>query len=316
MLLLADPINIYYLTGLYFSTARLLIQKKKMTLFVDQRYGEKAKDFKTVIVDNQIDEALKKHLKGKVAISSTDVTLSQFNVWKKWRGVTWDPKPHLLSHLRKIKTKQEIDKIKKACHITATCYPKLLRKLKAGITEKEMARQVEILFLEHGADGLAFPAIVCFGENSAVPHHSPTDRKLKKGDIVQFDIGCKKDHYCSDFSRVHFFGPPDPRLKKLVPIVEEAKKAAEKVRAKIIDVDRAARQVIEKHGYGPCFIHSVGHGLGLEVHEVPFVKQTPDEKLKEGMIFTIEPGIYLEGIGGVRIEDTYVMTKGGPRALL
>lgn len=321
-ILLDDPINIYYLTGIYFSSARLLIHKNKQTLFVDGRYAEKAKSHfpHEVVIHKNIDEAVANRLQGpaKISISSNDVHLDRYLAWQKMKRIEWVPKPNLLAPLRMIKSKEEVRKIEAACQITSLCYSDILSCLKQGITEREVAKKVEIFFLENGADGLAFPPIIGFGTHSAIPHHSPTDRSLKKGDLVQFDIGCKKDHYCSDFSRVHFFGAPDPKLQEIAKIVQEAKLAAEQVArigTPVIEVDQAARTVIEKYGYKDQFLHSIGHGLGLEIHEPPLVRQTPNQPLQEGMVITIEPGIYLEGLGGVRLEDTYLITSSIPQNL-
>ena len=314
-LLLDDPTNIFYLTGLHFSTSRLLISKKSQTLFVDDRYSENAKrQFKEkVIAAKNLEEAVAKLLKPgqKVAISSNHVTLDRFLQWKKIKGIKWIPIPNLLAPLRMIKSSEEVKKIKEACAITQAGYEYLLKQIKAGVTEKELSRKLQIFFLEQGATD-AFSPIICFGTNSSLPHHTPTDRPYKKGEIVQFDIGCQKEGYCSDFSRVCHV---PKNLQGIEQIVQLAKKAAEAAAIPgntMRDVDQAARIVIEKAGYGEFFLHSIGHGVGLDIHETPLVKGDPTLPLQEGMVITIEPGIYLQGVGGIRIEDSYLITKKGP----
>jgi Xaa-Pro aminopeptidase len=321
-LLLEDPIHIYYLSGIHFSTARLLISKKGATLFVDHRYVEKAKKYfpHEVVCDKNLDTSLLARLDGesRVAFLSDRVTVEKLKVWEASPAV-FLPCPHLLDSLRAIKTPEELIHIEAACRLTYRGYEFLKGQLWEGITEIELAKELEIFFLEEGGESLAFPPIICFGENSAIPHHSPTKRALRAGDIVQFDIGCKMDAYCSDFSRVEFFGEPHPKLLEIASIVEEAKQAAEAIATDgtlIKDFDAAAREVIAKHGYADKFLHSLGHGLGLEIHEYPLIKQAKsDDMLKKGMVITIEPGIYLEGLGGVRLEDTYLITDHKPLRL-
>ncbi len=313
-LLLEDPTNIFYLTGLHFSTARLLVSKNKNILFVDDRYAERAKkEFKgQVVTAKNLDEALANYLKpgSQVAISSNHVTLERYLIWKKMKLIKWVPVANLLSPLRMIKSPHEIQKIKAACDCTTAGFEYLLKKVKVGVSEKSLSQKLHIFFLEQGAD-LAFPPIIAFGDHSSIPHHSPTDRPYKKGEIIQFDIGCKKESYCSDFSRVHAV---PKELSKIEKIVQRAKEAAEHkavIGKTLKEVDEAAREVILKEGYGERFLHTIGHGVGLDIHETPLVKADPSLALQEGMVITIEPGIYLEGIGGVRLEDTYLITKKG-----
>lgn len=314
--LLDDTTNIFYLTGIHFSTARLLVSKKKMTLFVDFRYAEKAKkEFsQELIASNQLDEALSNYLTKPctAAISSNCVALDRFLTWKKkLNNVKLLPCHDLLAPLRMIKSKEEVKKIRQAAAITYAGYKYLLRSLKTGVTEKGLSQKLQIFFLEHGGE-CAFSPIICFGSHSAIPHHTPTERRYQRGEIVQFDIGCKKESYCSDFSRVH---GATGKLKAIEKIVAQAKKASEEVAVPgttLKELDQAARDVIADAGFGPQFLHSIGHGLGLDIHEAPMVKLTPKMVLEEGMVVTIEPGIYLEGLGGVRLEDTYLITKKGP----
>ena len=317
-LLLDDPTNIYYLTQLTLSAGRLLVSKKKMILFVDDRYAEKAKKSlkSQVVSSNNFEESLKKHIKegSKVLFSSKEVSAERYLSWKKIKGITWTPVASLLAPLRMIKTKEEIAKIQAACDITVAGYQALLKQIKPGVTEQELSQKLKIFFLENGAD-IAFEPIIAFGDNAAVPHHSPTARPYKKGEIVQFDIGSKKEGYCSDFSRVAMV---PKELEIIHEIVREAKEAAEELAvpgSTMQTLDKAARSVIQASGYGDRFLHTVGHGVGLQIHETPFVKQDPKLPLQEGMIITIEPGIYIEGVGGIRVEDTYLITKKGPRIL-
>lgn len=322
-LVLEDPVNIFYFSKIHFSSARLLLSQDSAELFVDFRYHEKAlKEFKgEVIADKDIDAALKNALPqgAKVAFLPEKVSYERFQNWKECAHAEWIPIPRMVAPLRMIKTQDEIEKIQEACTIAQKGYQHLLKFLKEGVTELDLAKELEIFFLKEGADGIAFSPIIGFGENSAIPHHSPTTRKLKQGDLVQFDIGCKKNGYCSDLSRVVAFGKVDEQLAHIEAVVMSAKRSAEKVAfpgTPISEFDQAARSVIDKHGFLDKFLHSLGHGVGLDIHEAPLIKQAKEgDVLQEGMVITIEPGIYLAGIGGVRLEDTYLITRDGPRNL-
>ena len=190
--------------------------------------------------------------------------------------------------------------------------------VREGVTEAEVAAQLEHIYRELGASGHSFSPIVSFGANAADPHHEPDGTALKRGDVVLFDVGCRKDEYCSDMTRTFFFDEPDEEQRRVYEVVRranEAGKAAVRPGARFCDIDAAARTVIEDAGYGPYFTHRLGHQIGLDVHEPGDVSSANEAQVRPGMCFSIEPGIYLPGRFGVRIEDLVIATEDGCEVL-
>lgn len=224
-----------------------------------------------------------------------------------------------LADLRMIKQGDEIEKMRTAARIAEQALISTLKGLRAGMTEKAVANQLIIQLLQAGSDPeLPFPPIVAFGENSANPHAVPTDRTLQHGDLLLVDWGAGHEGYFSDITRTFTFGDVDPELLKVGEVVLQANQAGRAAGAPGIPagaVDQAARKVINAAGYGDAFIHRTGHGLGLEAHEEPYIFNASTQVLVPGMTFTIEPGIYLPGRGGVRIEDDVVVTEHGLESL-
>ena len=182
------------------------------------------------------------------------------------------------------------------------------------MTEKEVAAEIEYFMKKNKAEGTSFDTIVAFSENSALPHAQPTDRKLKDGDIVLMDYGCMYEGYCSDMTRTVFMGKANDELKKIYDTVLKAQiTAEEKMKAglKCCEIDKIARDIIENAGYKNCFNHSLGHGVGLEIHEFPNLSPKSESVLEKNNVVTVEPGIYEEGLGGVRIEDMVLVTENG-----
>ncbi len=219
----------------------------------------------------------------------------------------------LLSGLRVIKSEEEVKLLKKAAKIVDKVFYNLLEEGIEGRSEKELAAWIEYLVKSLGADGVSFEPIVASGPNGANPHHRPTDRKIRQGDVIVLDYGAKYRGYCSDITRTVFVGEPSEEAKTVYEIVKEAQeKAFQTVREGVTagDVDRTARGYIVRAGYGECFTHRTGHGLGLDVHEEPYISPGNSTILAEGMVFTIEPGIYLPGKFGIRIEDDVAVLNG------
>jgi Xaa-Pro aminopeptidase len=222
------------------------------------------------------------------------------------------PKIKLIHEVRAVKSKNELKSIVKAQRISERVLEMTLRKLHTGVTEIEIANFIKKSFLALGAPILSFPPIVAFGKGSADIHHEPNKTKLKKGDIVMFDFGCTINHYCSDMTRTYFWGEPNTRQKKVYTDVLQAMELAinkintgEK-RAKVID--KSARNFLAKK-YKNNFQHGLGHGVGTVIHEWPNFKPKSEDVLPVGCVMTIEPGIYLKGFGGIRIEDMVLITK-------
>ena len=217
-----------------------------------------------------------------------------------------------LDKKRMVKRPHELNNIKHAQSITEKVFEALKKELKKGITEKEIAWRIEVLAHKFGADGMAFHPIVATTKNSACPHHKNSSKRLRKGDILLIDMGVKYNGYCSDMTRMIFTAEPTKEQKKIYELVLEAQENAIKnLRAGITGkaVDKFARGVIKKAGVEKKFSHSLGHGVGLDIHELPNLSQKYKEKIPEGSVVTIEPGVYLEGKFGVRIEDMVLVGK-------
>jgi Xaa-Pro dipeptidase len=224
----------------------------------------------------------------------------------------------LINTLRGSKDVAEIATIERAVAVAEKALNSLLPNIRIGMSEKQIAGMLTQALLDEGADAVAFGPIVASGPNSAIPHAVPTDRKIQEGDLLLFDWGALVDGYASDITRTFAVGEIEPKLHEVYETVRKANKAGKSAvlpGTEAQEVDRAARSVIEEAGYGNTFIHRTGHGLGLEVHEEPSLKEGNLALLQEGNVFTVEPGIYLEGLGGVRIEDNVLVTADGHRSL-
>jgi Xaa-Pro aminopeptidase len=235
-------------------------------------------------------------------------------------GLELVPADDPVERLRRAKDGEEVELIGRAQGFADQAFEKVVLNggLRAGVTERVLARELEDAMLDAGADDRAFESIVAFGELAAEPHHHVTDRELVRGDMVKLDFGAVSGGYHSDMTRTVAFGQPDPRLRELRDLVAEAQRAGvEAVRpgASSVEVDAAARSVIAAAGHGDAFPHGLGHGVGLEIHEGPFLRWDTGEELVVGMVVTIEPGVYIPGLGGVRIEDMVEVTADGRREI-
>lgn len=234
-------------------------------------------------------------------------------------GATFVSGETVLNALRMFKDDDEIAMMRRAVNLAQTALKDTLGRVREGITERELAAELTVQMIRGGSSPvLPFNPIVAFGPETANPHATPRDVKLAYGDLVLIDWGANLHGYMSDLTRTFAFGEIDPELIRVARIVEEANEAAREIAEFGVtagDVDRAAREVIEGAGYGDHFIHRTGHGLGLEAHEAPYIRAGNDQELQPGMTFTIEPGIYLPGRGGVRIEDDVALTVDGLESL-
>lgn len=295
-------------------------------LITDGRYGEAVQlhiPHFTLIehtVKNSVEAIFKmlskKHKIKKLGIEENNITVSEQKLLKKCFN---DLNHFSISSLRAIKDSTEINSIEKACKLGDKTFNYILKKIKKGITEQEIAFEIEHFIKKSGAD-ISFPTIVAFGKNSSIPHHQTGKTELKSGDFVLLDFGVRLNNYCSDMTRTVFFGKPSNEQKKMYQTVLSAqKKTLETLHDISIyhaskNIDRVAREYILKNGF-PTIPHSLGHGVGLEVHESPTLSPNSKDILKPGMVFSVEPGIYIKGFGGVRIEDLVVLEKSGPRLL-
>lgn len=297
------PIDILYLTGMKVSAGRVAIGKRSATFYLDSRYLEGAKKQSPIPV-----KPLAKFAAKKIYFDRDRASYRSYLELKKIGTPVGVASP--LSDLRKIKDAGEIKKIKKSAKLLMEGYAYLKKQFKVGITEQELAMAFEVYVRKHGAERLSFTPIVAFGTNGAFPHHSSSKKKLKKGELILCDLGVVVDGYCSDMTRTHPFGKIPPKVAEIDAIVKSAHaKVLEHCKPKIPleKLDAIARKEmgpLEKY-----FVHRLGHGIGLEVHEAPSFRGKV--RLEEGMIITIEPGIYLPGVGGSRHEDMIVITKDG-----
>ena len=224
----------------------------------------------------------------------------------------------LVESIRRVKEPEEVARIEAACGIADDALAAVGRELANGPTEREFALALEIEMRRRGASGTSFDTIVASGPNGALPHHRPSDRRVERGELVVIDFGCIVDGYCSDMTRTVSVGPPSAEAQRLYDVVLDAQQAGrDAVRSGVacVDVDTACRDRIAAAGWGEAFSHGTGHGVGLEIHEAPRVASTSRDTLATGHVVTVEPGVYLPGVGGVRIEDTVVVTDGGCIAL-
>lgn len=330
-----DQLNISYLTGLNLSAGKLLVHTKGAHLIVDNRYFELCQKTSPVPVLKESLATFEMRLASpdftfikNLAFDAETITYSSFRAMEKCahdvfvnsdgkRQLTLIPLNNPIKQLRMIKDIVEIEILKEAAELGSKGFDFICTLLREGISESELALELEIFWKKAGSKTLAFDPIIAFGANSSMPHYQVGNEKLKKGYVVLMDVGVNYRNYHSDMTRVVFYGDPDPKLLKIYEIVQKAQAAALalcKPGTRIGDLDASARDYITAQGYGNQFTHSLGHGVGLEIHELPILRNQPphsDQHLEAGMVITIEPGIYLPGVGGVRIEDTVVITPTG-----
>lgn len=314
-LLITDLRNIRYVSGLDVSAGCILVTKQGFTLYTDARYLEvaKAEAKKGITVCSLTLLADQLGKLGTVGIESENVTMARYTYWKKkYKNTKFVQTSGILEEFRRSKDPEELRCIRHACSITRSVLRLVPHLLKSGVTEQEIAWQLERECRKRGAEGMAFPSIVAFGEHTARPHHHPTQRRLSRGDLVQIDMGASYHGYCSDFSRVYFTVQPTVDQARALRALKEAKVVVEKsLRVGVTNrsLDRCAREVLKKYGYDKEFSHALGHGLGLDIHEgVTLSRKAPRQILKQCEVITIEPGLYFEGRWGMRIEDTIVVS--------
>lgn len=329
--LIEDPVDLYYLSGLELSKGTLMVDLEGAYLFVDARYSEACKEsaFFEVESDLAIDAWLggRQHL-STIGFDPASMTCLRYSEWHTklealsnavGRRYEFVSSASPVKDLRRIKDADEVAFLAEAAAIGSLGYDFLLTLLQEGVTESFLATELDIFWRRKGSDGLAFDPIIAFGANTSKPHYRSRDIPLKLGDTVLIDIGVKWKHYHSDMTRTLFFGAPTAKMKDIYAVVLEAQLHALSLcrpGCPIDDLDDAARQVIAAHGYGEYFTHRLGHGIGLEIHEAPSIKKSAHFScLEEGMVITVEPGIYLPSIGGVRIEDSVQITSDGYRNL-
>jgi Xaa-Pro aminopeptidase len=315
-LLVTNPKNVIYLAGFDSSNAALLVDQERVQLFTDFRYIEAARAVEGVEVvqtKRSVITALAEQLSGPVGFESSTVVYSDY-VALKDGGLELRPHSGLVESLRAIKEESELEILRRACAITDRVFERLTEITFVGRTERDVSWDLTRLFHEEGGEGLAFESIVGAGPTGARPHARAGDRKIGKGELVVIDAGCTLEGYASDYTRTFATGPLDDEAKEVYATVLAAQQAGlDAIRADIpaIDADNAARRVVEESAFPGTFGHGLGHGLGLDVHELPRMGPDTEDILAPGNVVTVEPGVYLEGKFGVRIEDDVVVTQNG-----
>ncbi len=328
--LVTDGMNRGYLSGFTGSSGALLLTADEAYIITDFRYfeqvGREAADWNLWKQRTNLDDAiaglLKMHVPTRLGFEADAITVASWEGLKEEApgSVEWVPTKGVVQGLRAVKSAEEIELIRRAQQITDEVAQQLPRLIQPGKQEKEVAWELEVLLRDLGADGPAFPITVASGSNSALPHYKPGERRIEPDEIVLVDFGAKLNGYHSDMTRTYFTGEPTEQYTRVYQIVCDAlQKAEEELQAGYGAKagDAIARDFISEHGHGDDFGHGLGHGVGLEIHELPTLsfRAAEDATLEVGNVVTIEPGIYLPGWGGIRIEDLALITEDGVEVL-
>jgi Xaa-Pro dipeptidase len=319
--------NVRYLTGFTGSSAAALISAERTVFVTDGRYGEQARRETGTLeraisldgLDGAIAEQASQMGARRLGFEEMHLTVAAHRrLAESLEDIELVGVDGAVEALRAGKDHDELDAIRRAQQATDEAFDRVLDVLAVGVTEQHVALELERLLRGEGASELAFDSIVAFGESAAEPHHRPGHRVLEEGDVIKLDFGARWGGYHSDMTRTVAFGSPAAELRKIHDVVRQAQEAGiDAVRAGVScrDVDAAARSVIEDAGYGDRFGHGLGHGVGLEIHESPWLRRAGDGELPAGAVVTVEPGVYVPGLGGVRIEDMVEVTHDGSRVV-
>ncbi|MDP3386522.1 MAG: Xaa-Pro peptidase family protein [Eubacteriales bacterium] len=315
--------NRRYLTGFTGSNGIVIVTKDRQILMTDSRYTEQAeeqaKEFEVITYNLSPFDTVKKVFTqiGSKMIGYESKLLTDFdirNLRKSNDNLVWIPTEDVILTIRRIKSEEEISYIRQAAHIADQSFESLIKIMKAGMTEKEVMIELEYLMKKNGNESEPFGMIVASGKRSSLPHGRASDKIIETGDMVTIDFGGIYNGYASDMTRTVWMGEPEKRMIEIFDIVSEAMNAAyEAIRPgqKCMAIDQAHRDVFVKYGLEPYSLRGLGHGVGLQIHELPRVVMGNEDVLEENMVFTIEPGIYIPGYGGVRTEDTVVLKSDG-----
>lgn len=321
-IMISNRHNMRYISGYCGDTGIVVITKEDKLLFTDFRYifqaQAEAKDYEVIDIGNDsyakaIAKELKKRQIKKVGFDEEEVSYTTYTkFFKEFEGMELVPYSDELSRLRMVKTAHELACIKQAEHIGDLVFAQIVKDIRPGVTELEIAAKLEYLLKTNGAEGISFSPIVASGVNSSMPHAVPSRKPIAEGDFVTLDFGCIYEGYCSDMTRTVVVGKASDKQKEIYETVLRAQLAVlDQLKAgmKGIEVDKIARDIIYKAGYEGCFGHGLGHSVGLFIHESPRASAKAEDIILENMTLTVEPGIYVKDFGGVRIEDLVVVTK-------
>lgn len=314
-LLVTNPTNVFYLVGFRSSNAALLVEEERLRLFADFRYAEAARavaDVDFVETERALPKALARELSGRIAFEPAHVSYQNYETLSGG-GLELVPRPAAVEALRAVKDDGELDAIRRACAITDRVYERMEDEAFVGRTERDVAWTMTQMFHDEGADD-AFELIVGSGPNAAKPHARASDRVIQRDETVVIDAGCLVDGYWSDYTRTFATGRLPGDLEEAYDVCRHAQEEAlQTIAAGVtgVDADASAREVVEESKFKGLFGHGLGHGLGLEVHESPRMSTESSDMLVPGNVVTVEPGIYVPGRGGIRIEDDVLVREDG-----
>lgn len=328
-ILIHKPSNMFYLSG-YTGEGLIALGRGFQAIVTDFRYTEQAErqapGFDVLMIEKGVSHAalaarvFKEHGVKRVLYEDDQVTVRDFDALKKdipfaeWKSLGNAPET-----IRRIKDRHELQCIEEACDISCRAFDRLLPFIQPGVTEKQLQLKLDFLLLELGGEALAFNTIVASGVNGSLPHAIPSDKKIATGEMITFDFGAKKGGYCADMTRTVALGRPTPEMKRIYDTVLLAQETCEAMLApgKVCrEIDAEARRIIDGAGYAGRFGHGLGHSVGIDIHEEPRLSQVCNDLLEENQTITVEPGIYVPGLGGVRIENTCAVTADGGRTLV
>lgn len=327
-LLVTQPANWFYLTGFTGESGALVVGPRAVALITDGRFtvqaAEETKGIRLILqrgaLLQSVGEFLKKAGGRRIGYDSDSLTVGQYDGLRKLTGKLhrWEAATGLIESLRTRKSEPELDAMRKAALLASHVVEHAAKLLKPGVREFEIAAEIEYQMRRGGASGPAFETIVAFGSRAALPHARPTGKRLGRNELVVLDLGAILAHYCSDITRTFFVGRAPRRIREWYRAVQEAQAAAVAAVGPGVAcgaVDAAARNVLAGYRLGQYFVHSTGHGLGLQVHEWPRIAKGKPQRLEPGNVITIEPGVYVEGVGGIRIEDDVAVSAHGSEVL-
>ena len=325
-----DPANMFYLTEGYTGEGLVYLTAERRVIITDFRYTEAAEKnapgFEVVMTDRdhpqtkRLAELCEQDGIREIRFESNYLPVDDFENLREAVGeeVSWVPLRKAPQVLREIKTPAEIVTMRKAAAITSEAFETVLPRIREGMTELELRLELETIMFRLGAEALAFDTIIASGINGSLPHAVPGPRKLQRGDMITMDFGAKVGGYCSDMTRTVALGEPSPEMRKIYNTVLRAQAMCEAALAagkNCYEIDRLSRDYIDSQGYAGRFGHGLGHCVGIDIHEDPRLSPSCHDTLKAGMVITVEPGVYIPGLGGVRIENTCLVKENGAEAL-
>ncbi len=322
------PPNLYYLCGFTGSSGALLVGAEACVLLTDGRYSTQARSevqHASVRIVKKgllagVSEALRGRQKARIGLEASHMSIGEKIALERLcgQGIRLHAMKGSIEGIRAVKDPGELEKIREAARLGSRVFEKILPRVRPGVRETDLAAEIEFQMRKLGAERPAFDTIVACGARSALPHARPTDKRLKKNELVVLDLGAILRHYCCDLTRTVYLGRPPARIQSWYAAVRDAQAAAiESLKAGTTGgaADQAARRVLARARLGRYFVHSTGHGLGLEVHEEPRLARGSKQELETGQVVTVEPGVYIAGVGGIRIEDDVIIGRGGSETI-